>query len=594
MAGRRFRPFAGSVSDPTNDRSLPPSSSRVVVALFFVFVLGPVAACEDLDLPIDEEARSGADGTPGTVTDLEVVATSATSATLQWTEVDDGTGHSAHYAIRWHEHPIGWNWGSAAHVVEGSCASPVEGTAPGGVRTCTAEGLEPWTRLDFQVVSYRGTVTDGEKVAEEYGELSNVATGITVDGEVPDEVSALQASVAELSFTALGQEEGVTAAAYDPSGDEVGGVTLEWESRDPGIAMVDDEGTVTAKGVGRTVVVVSAVCCFVSDSIAVTVYQEAARLVVEPSTLQLAEGGTSRLSARVYDEAGHSLRDPRVEWTSRNRGVARVSQGGVVEARAAGETYVVASYRTQKDSARVHVASGAVGSGFEPRNMPSGFFRIAEHTFESKEMDGFLARSTRYTLASDPTAPVTGSQVGHRAYRVGDTGGAGVALSREIGSSDATEIYLAIWVKFSENFRNHSSGITKIFYGWSAGTSKAVLTARGDALELQSLLRGAPGATGYVGPNRGRGRLERGRWHLVEYVVRSSSRPGRSDGSMQWWLDGTLVGDYQGLDTHYPGESLRWDRVEWNTIWGGTGDEVTPSDGTMYMRAAHLFVGGRR
>jgi hypothetical protein len=125
---------------------------------------------------------SGDDGSddpppaPGTVTDLSVVSTDDSSATLRFTQVDDGTGSGANYEIRFALSPIGWGWGGAEKVSEGSCAGEVLGDEAGAPLTCTVEGLAPGTTYDFQLVSYRGLIADGSRV---YGGLSNVATGTT-------------------------------------------------------------------------------------------------------------------------------------------------------------------------------------------------------------------------------------------------------------------------------------------------------------------------------------------------------------------------------------------------------------------------------
>lgn len=133
--------------------------------------------------PPDDDGSGGTPSAPEVVTDLAVESTSETTVTLAWTEVDDGAGGAAHYVVRWHEHPMEHNWGSATHVEEGSCASPVEGTEPGQTLACTVEGMEPGTDLDFQLASYRGEVEGGTKVVEEYGDLSNVAEATTKDSD---------------------------------------------------------------------------------------------------------------------------------------------------------------------------------------------------------------------------------------------------------------------------------------------------------------------------------------------------------------------------------------------------------------------------
>lgn len=235
------------------------------------------------------------------------------------------------------------------------------------------------------------------------------------------------------------------------------------------------------------------------------------------------------------------------------------------------------------------------GDAFEPVNMPADFERLAETSFDAAGLDGFVHRAA--TIVADSTPPVSCCRVGEKRYAVGDDGGRGVAVHHDVGAHEIRSVYVAAWVKLSQNFRNHRSGMTKLFYAWTGGHPKMILSVYGDRLELRSLLRYAPGAGGYEVPNRAprpRAHLRRGQWHLVEYIVGSSSAPGRPDGVMRWWLDGTLVGEYDRLVTHGPDESLDWEQVEWNSIWGGTGDVVSAADGDMHMRVAHLYIGGKR
>jgi hypothetical protein len=127
--------------------------------------------------------EAAAPGSPETVTDLTVETRSDSGVTLGFTEVEDGTGEPATYDVRYARNPIGAGWSSATTVTQGTCSTPVTGTAIGAHRSCTVAGLSPGTTYDFQMVAYRGTL-DQDAV---FGGLSNVATGTTTAGEPPPE-----------------------------------------------------------------------------------------------------------------------------------------------------------------------------------------------------------------------------------------------------------------------------------------------------------------------------------------------------------------------------------------------------------------------
>src|SRR5882762_9691983 len=110
---------------------------------------------------------------PGTVSDLVVSAITDTTATLTFTEVNDGAGLPASYDVRFAPAPV--EWGSASSVVRGTCNSPMSGTAVGTVRSCKVRGLAPATRYQFQLVAFRDTLD----VNAVFGAFSNIATGTT-------------------------------------------------------------------------------------------------------------------------------------------------------------------------------------------------------------------------------------------------------------------------------------------------------------------------------------------------------------------------------------------------------------------------------
>src|SRR5436309_8782130 len=150
-----------------------PFSQRLVVAALFA-----IAACRGPDTPLAPPSTSavpggGLPGFPGTVTDLAVVEVTQNSATLSFTEVDDGLGQPARYVVRFAEPPI--DWGSARDVTEGTCSTPVVGTEVGARVTCTVLGLASSTTYDFQVEAYRSTLD----LVETFGDPSNVAEGTT-------------------------------------------------------------------------------------------------------------------------------------------------------------------------------------------------------------------------------------------------------------------------------------------------------------------------------------------------------------------------------------------------------------------------------
>jgi hypothetical protein len=222
-------------------------------------------------------------------------------------------------------------------------------------------------------------------------------------------------------------------------------------------------------------------------------------------------------------------------------------------------------------------------------NQPTGQLWAASRDYLARDEAGWQDRSVM-SIVSDSRSTHGGS-IGRRLYPQGATGGAGVAGSLSIPDAH-DRIYIQFRVRLSEDWRNHSSGINKFVYLWSASAPKMILTAYGTSPVPAFLLRHAPGNTSYLGPDPGNthpehGVMTTGRWYTIELLVQSSSAPGVADGTAAWWMDGHLLRRLDELDTHFAGESLHWHNLEWNSIWGGTGDE---HELDMWMDMDHFHV----
>jgi uncharacterized protein YjdB len=184
-------------------------------------------------------------GPPGTVSNLTVAGVTDSSVTLSFTEVTDGTGQPADYAVRWAQG--GLSWVSATDVTRGSCAVPVAGTAIGATRTCTVLGLQSGTGYQFQLVAFRGTLN----VDAVFGGLSNVASGTTVPSTAP--VATVTVSPASASIVA-GTLQQFTAVLKDASGNILSGRAVTWSSNALTVATVNGSGLVTSLVAGTATV----------------------------------------------------------------------------------------------------------------------------------------------------------------------------------------------------------------------------------------------------------------------------------------------------------------------------------------------------
>jgi uncharacterized protein YjdB len=238
------------------------SNGRVIArGIGAAMIAASAVCCTSTFVPIDVDEPSA---DPGRVTDLTATEVTTSTATLSFTQVDDGTGAPAQYLLRYRQAPYA-HWGTANPVEAGSCAGSVAGTAVGQPLTCTVGGLEPGTSYGFQVIAFRGTFP-GEAV---FGELSDVTTASTqaADDGGPGSLTVTPSSH---TFTAVGQELQLSVTARASNGDIIENPAITWTSSHPGVATVNSSGRVVAHGLGSAFIVASAVCC-AADSAWVTV-----------------------------------------------------------------------------------------------------------------------------------------------------------------------------------------------------------------------------------------------------------------------------------------------------------------------------------
>jgi len=180
---------------------------------------------------------------PGTVSDLKVSGTTASSVTLSFTEVGDGSGRPASYEVRFAKGNL--SWGSAPDVSQGTCTVPIAGSGIGAKRSCTVLGLAPATAYQFRLVAFRGTLN----VNAVFGGLSNVASGTTANSTAA--VASVSVSPSTASIVVGGTQQ-LAATLRDASGNVLTGRTITWVSSNTAMATVTAGGLATGVAIGTT------------------------------------------------------------------------------------------------------------------------------------------------------------------------------------------------------------------------------------------------------------------------------------------------------------------------------------------------------
>jgi alpha-tubulin suppressor-like RCC1 family protein len=163
-------------------------------------------------------------------------------------------------------------------------------------------------------------------------------------GEEPTEAptpSRVAITSTPITLTALGATEQLDARVFDQRGAALPGRALRWATSREDVALVSQDGLVTAAGNGSARI--TATAATVSDSATVTVRQKVSLITVSPHRAFAVVGDTVDLIARAYDSTHHRVAGTSVTWSSGDITVADVDQAGRIRAAGIGETNVAAS-----------------------------------------------------------------------------------------------------------------------------------------------------------------------------------------------------------------------------------------------------------
>ena len=115
---------------------------------------------------------------------------------------------------------------------------------------------------------------------------------------------------------------------------------VRWDSSNPSVATVDDNGKVTAKGNGSATITVTTKDQSKPDTCAVTVAQWVTGIPIATTSLVLVEGQSETLSVTISPE---NANDKSVTWSSSDPSVATVDQSGKVRVVSSGVTTIMAT-----------------------------------------------------------------------------------------------------------------------------------------------------------------------------------------------------------------------------------------------------------
>lgn len=263
-------------------------------------------------------------------------------------------------------------------------ASPLDGE--GGV---VANAELEWTSSDEQVATVTGeglveALAPGTTIiAAAAGNSFDTAT-ITVSGIAAGSVT-VDPQALELK---PGQTGALTATVFDANDEELPERTVSWSSSAPTIAVVDQNGEVTAISPGSAEI--TATSGSVAASATVTVASpDITSVELTPGTLELTIEDTFSLAATVRDENGDIVEDATIDWSSDDATIASVDANGTVTAVAAGTANITAAVGQAQATAEITVVPPAVASiELSPRSASMEVNQTVDLTATARAGDG--------------------------------------------------------------------------------------------------------------------------------------------------------------------------------------------------------------
>jgi alpha-tubulin suppressor-like RCC1 family protein len=202
-----------------------------------------------------------------------------------------------------------------------------------------------------------GVFSDGVVVSRGLGTATIVATSRGIEGtmvvEVRQEPAFIEVQPDSVLINALTFERQFTVTVWDENRNVIQNPELTWTTADGSVATVDQNGVVTAVGVGATTLTVTS--RGVSDTAGIRVRQVTHTVSVTPAVGAALEGETVQYSAVARDSAGVVIPDAQFTWSVTDQAVASVDQNGLATALRLGETGVRATSQGVHNTAELRV-----------------------------------------------------------------------------------------------------------------------------------------------------------------------------------------------------------------------------------------------
>jgi uncharacterized protein (TIGR03437 family) len=233
----------------------------------------------------------------------------------------------------------------------------------------------------------------------------------------------------------VGQQQQFTARAFDSSGNVLSGVLFVWQSSNPAVATIDNNGV--ARGVSEGTTEIRATARGVQSPPAqLTVNftpQVLTTIEVTPSSASIPVGGGQKFTATAFDQFHNPMTGVTFTWSTSDPNIATIDQTGLAIGVSLGQVTITASAQSVSGTATLNVTAptvvinevladppdgvpdgdanhdGVRDSGddefVELVNSTGAAINIAGWTIKTRPLTGSTTETTRHTFASGTTLP---------------------------------------------------------------------------------------------------------------------------------------------------------------------------------------------
>lgn len=205
---------------------------------------------------------------------------------------------------------------------------------------------------------------------------------------------------------------------------------------------------------------------------------------------------------------------------------------------------------------------------------PAGYAAVSDQPWSGLWSEGWTMQFGEATITRDATAPRSPPKVLTIEYPRGFAGGAAPATATRAFPA-ARGVFTSFWWKPSDPWQGHESNVNKLLFLFPEEGGDMALVMYGPPggpYELRVIPQFLGLPSEWLLPNATRLPVALGAWHRVEWLVDVPA--GAALGTVQWWLDGELIGDHR--DVPFPPDGMI--ELKISPTWGGVGDQKREVD----------------